>query len=481
MKRGQFISEPEAGLRHQARDRFKKVIKYFGIGVPDLLDKMFPGSSARRAQYEQIFYGNRALHSPPNDDIEKISTAIAGLMAGSRSTQEKKKQIIDYVVDGINPNWPGFEPVGPQYPDLGKGPANQLAPTEDGMLSIPLSIHRENPRPIRIGDLCLYEVFRVIGNDIEPLNLLIQYNKAELSLPPKIKALYDALAQQASTNADKGGYNYFPDGPCARLLRIIPNSRQSKSGLEEHRYILELGPVSWEQYTVLNELLLSHDVLKEEFANVQALYDNGYDFRWCKLSNLFTITMVPITSDGYGLVGPRSQHAVSSAFKVLVPSVNENIHRFLDEAAPTDLERRLHPVDRDQVASDCIWKPTEPVGVPSPLLTAQRGVFEELSPKLYNMLCENPNAYKFLNVMFSFDYFHPYLTGVIELNMSRAEVKRMIEESPPAHPEHLKTEFLALDTANKTTLARISDRPKWGTWGLAAFMSAMRYWEHKRG
>ena len=238
--------------------------------------------------------------------------------------------------------------------------------------------------------------------------------------------------------------------------------------------------MTWEQYTVLNELLLADESMRKRFANLELLYENPLDLSWCRLSNILTVVMTPITKDGFGLLQRRSQHGVSSAFGNLTVGVTENIHRYLDEADASDLSRRLHSIEADKTGSDPIWRSSEPEGVPSPMLTAQRGVFEELSPELHRITMQSTASYKFLDVIFDRYYFHPYLVGVVELGVNKSEVKSIIEEYPPeSHPEYRTIEFVSLDRVDVTS-TRILEHDDWGTWGPAAFITAIRYWESRR-
>lgn len=94
---------------------------------------------------------------------------------------------------------------------------------------------------------------------------------------------------------------------------------------------------------------------------------------------------------------------------------------------------------------------------------------------------QNPANYKFLNIIFDFHFFHPNLVGVVELDMTRKEVEKTIEEYPPiSHSEYTALEYLALDKNNNDTMKQVSDKSAWCCWGLSAFISAMHYWESTR-
>lgn len=346
-----------------------------------------------------------------------------------------------------------------------------------------LADYARNPKPIRIADVCLENVFLMWGNHVESFELSVRYDPKPLGLHPKIRPLYQHLAEQAASNAKTRGADYFPDGPCARLKRIVPNT-QEVARREQRGAILELGPLSWEEYAVLNEYFVADTNLqsvRDSVLKIELLYEHALDLSWCPLSNIMTVVMTPITKDGYGLIQRRGRQGVSCAFELLTAGVNENIHRYMDEAPITNFLRRLHTIDARNLNPKQRWHPSESEGVPNPVLTAQRGVFEEVSPEIHRISMQNPANYKFLNIIFDFHFFHPNLVGVVELDMTRKEVEKTIEEYPPiSHSEYTALEYLALDKNNNDTMKQVSDKSAWCCWGLSAFISAMHYWESTR-
>jgi hypothetical protein len=123
----------------------------------------------------------------------------------------------------------------------------------------------------------------------------------------------------------------------------------------------------------------------------------------------------------------------------------------------------------------------QPLGVPSPFLTAQRGVYEELSEGLYWSLKDEPHRFKFLNIVMDLEYFNPHLVGIIDLGMTRAEVKKHLEETPGKdHSEATAIDFVKLDSRDPSTMKLISDKPRWSAVGLSALITAVHYWEAQR-
>jgi transcriptional regulator with XRE-family HTH domain/endonuclease V-like protein UPF0215 family len=353
--------------------------------------------------------------------------------------------------------------------------------TSDHQVWHPSSIPETNPKPVRLGDLRLDDAYLALGNHTEPVEITVRYTHERLKLPPEIQAVYSKLAETARRRAEAGGHLYF-NGPNTRLTRVsLENNRQLPSGTESHSWVLELGPVSWEEYTVLNAFLDERvfdppeDTIRKRFAKVEKLYENAANLTWCPLSNILCLALIPITMDGYGIIQQRSKTIVSVDGGRFTSGVAENIHRFMDEAVPENLGRRKNPADPvgGLQSIDHLYRPT---GVPSPLLAAQRGVKEELSEGLYHLLKDAPERFKFLNLLVPIDRFHPELIGVIDLPFTLEETKALIEESPGKdHPEAMSIRYVPLDPTANATAEVMRDRSKWTVGGLAALISAIQY------
>jgi hypothetical protein len=184
-----------------------------------------------------------------------------------------------------------------------------------------------------------------------------------------------------------------------------------------------LGPVSWEEYTVLNtnldHKLASGQTIRQRYAVESCVYDNDRDFRWCGLSNILAVALIPITNDGYGLVQVRNPRGVSTEGNRYTSGIAENIHRYLDEAdAHSPLQRINALAIPSELATngrvDENYRLTEGHTL-SPYLTAVRGLWEEVSEALAK---EVPtSAFKFLNVTYELTTFHPMLVGIVELGL----------------------------------------------------------------
>ena len=170
-----------------------------------------------------------------------------------------------------------------------------------------------NPKPVVLDQITENDAYLMFGNHTSPINVCCEYEPTPLQIPDDIGTIYSSLAKQAKDRARLSGRSYF-DGPCARLLRFRETTTQDKIGYERKEVTLHLGPVSWEQFTVLNDNLhVKHslptgETIHQKYAIPQLVVDNDRDFSWCKLSNILIVTCTPITSDGYALVQVRNPH-----------------------------------------------------------------------------------------------------------------------------------------------------------------------------
>ena len=203
-----------------------------------------------------------------------------------------------------------------------------------------------NDKPFKISKFRFDEIYRAAGVYDIPMNIYVTYNPRSIELPEELHEVYFHLRESAEATAKARGVMFY-NGPNTRLIRVIHDIMPSRDGTEIRRQILELGPVSWLEYSVLNTFLdyklRNGKTIREAFACLDKLYDNGSDFRWCSLSNIMPVAMIPVTTDGYGLLQRRSS-AVSTEPGAYTSGVAENIHRFLDEAPSGNLYQRRVPL-----------------------------------------------------------------------------------------------------------------------------------------
>ncbi len=340
-----------------------------------------------------------------------------------------------------------------------------------------------NEKPIRLGDISLDRVYSILNDECTPLEIKFTYTHEPFVPAPKMRRIYDALDRRAK-DMHKG--RAYWDGPCARLLRITEeNTRLLSSGIEQRGIVLHLGPISWFQITVHHQFLdepgLFPDdksmTIRKALASEKMLYSFPRDFSWCPLPNPIDVSLIPITTDGYGIVQRRSD-SVSFNPRMLGSGVCEQVHPWIDEAPQNDPWRRLNPLMTPKEAMKYVDREYEPKpgNVPSLFLAASRGLKEELSP-FRNALENTPHRFKFLNVLFGLETFGPELVGVVELPFSRELTHKMMqEERGRDHGDAIAFEFVKLDSSDRRTMRMIEEVEDWSVLSLAALMIAIKYW-----
>jgi hypothetical protein len=119
--------------------------------------------------------------------------------------------------------------------------------------------------------------------------------------------------------------------------------------------------------------------------------------------------------------------------------------------------------------------------VPSPYITAWRGLWEEVSVGMYEKTYDDPERLKFLNVVFGLVHCQPVLVGVLEVPFTVDECRHFILTSKGKdHHESVMFEYLPLDIHDRKTRQFISNSSLWSVTGLSAFISAMNYWRARQ-
>ena len=343
-------------------------------------------------------------------------------------------------------------------------------------------------KPYQIAGCSAPLVHLMYGNHTSPIEVAVNYTHEPLEIPPEVQPYYGQLSGQAERKATESGAAYF-DGPIARLTRFTErNARPGPTG-EIKGITLELGPLSWVQFNVLHTFLDSiklgdNRTIRETLCDNERVFEHDRDFRWCKLGNFLVVPVTPITVDGFAIIQERSSRGVSIDGGKFTTGISENIHRYLDEASGDDLWSRMHPLTSPVEVhrtgdADSTYRPK---GVPSPMLTAERGLVEEISSKLADSIRDRKRAYQFLNVGFDMNGFHPVLVGIIELGLTLREVKEVVKESPGKdHSEYSRLHYPKLDPGVEETSLLLRSVERWVPNGLAGFISALHFWAAKSG
>ena len=345
---------------------------------------------------------------------------------------------------------------------------------------LPAWTYGKNPKPVRLKGTVLNDVYLLLGNHIEPLEIEPRYMHRFPKYPLDIEQVSPRLVAIAEKRIP------YWNGPAARLVAANEGGNyQALDGREIKRVILDLAALSWEQHSVLNGFLDDETVfphaktIRARYGEPENVYRYAPSLEWSQLSNIFTVLMIPMTADGYGIIQQRSSAGVGFAQGLFISGVSENIHRYADEAADGNVARRLNSLRGDVFKKVDHLYPNK--GIPSPLLAAMRGVSEEVSEALGAALEHTPHRFVFLNIIFGFAYFHPFIVGVVDLPFSRDETQRLIEESPGKdHSENKALHFYKLDPDDPDTDALVADRARWFSPGLSAFITGISYCQARR-
>jgi hypothetical protein len=108
-----------------------------------------------------------------------------------------------------------------------------------------------------------------------------------------------------------------------------------------------------------------------------------------------------------------------------------------------------------------------------------RGVFEEVSQALGEQLETAPSRFVFLNLIFGFPHFHPFLVGVVELPYMREQTEILMQGSPGKDHGEGTPYFFKLDRTDPEATKLIAEKERWYAPGLSGFISAMLYWEQR--
>ena len=337
----------------------------------------------------------------------------------------------------------------------------------------------DNPKPYCIDNIVHRGAYRIVGNDASPLHLVVRYDhKQPYQYPSDVEPFSAKLLAEAEQR--KG---YFTT-PCARLITMHDEQAQLPNGEEARRTKLLLGPVTWDQYSVMHEYLRrplfdnEPKTIIERHADMAHMFETGGDMSEIRLTQCLSVNMVIVSADGYGFFHRRATRNQMST-GVLSGMINENMHRFHDEAiSPTRLTTLFPERSKEDAKRLHVDHYYKPVSVPSPVLTARRGLGEEATKALLPYSPEDCTNIHFLNMAFTFLHRKPVMIGVIQLPIGRSAIESLIRSKPGIdHREWAGFFSLRLSVHNTATRTLLEQDTQWSATGRAALISALHYWE----
>jgi hypothetical protein len=190
----------------------------------------------------------------------------------------------------------------------------------------------------------------------------VQPSSETYSLPDDFLATRDEVLGRLQEEADRHNRLFF-DGPNTRLISYACSPVEAT---EQKHLTLVLGPIGWYDYSVakwhLDIILnpLDRERLRR-YVDLDEIAESG-NLRNSALTNILCTAITFITADGYLTYSKRSDRVSAQALKY-TSCVAENIHQ--------DKDRSLQQV---------------PGELPAPYRAAIRGIEEEVSPQLADVV-----------------------------------------------------------------------------------------------
>lgn len=341
-----------------------------------------------------------------------------------------------------------------------------------------------NPNPYQTGEYVHTAAYLICGGFRDRLNIQPLFENTPINLSPLLQPIYDSIVERFKEDARQHDLPLW-NGPLVRLDRIdMYGSHERENHEEQAVYRLHLRPISYFNFMVLNRhlddlaiRLGNRATIREQFADELELYSRQMDLSWCKLSNNLTVSMVPITSDGYGMFGLRGSAANNVDHGIYAPGVSEGMNQFLDECDASG--KAVHPyrlaVNRRSEKRRTIGY--VPTGTPHPLLTAKRGFFEEVSEQ-----DQEGMDFKFLNIGWTQYEFQPIIIGVIDTGLTRYSLESALRESyGKDHVENKARAYFRLSLRDSETRQQLESPNRWDQGGRAALITAINYWRLTHG
>ena len=244
---------------------------------------------------------------------------------------------------------------------------------------------------------------------------------------------------------------------------------------EENTLRLVLAPIGWHDFEATNALIHEEEgqgAAYEKYIDMRTIQSGNME-RGCRLSNILSNAVTIFTSDGkvgYQIRGRRQ----STVAGLLTSSVDENIDRRKDDVDPKDPKKRLSSgpyseSDREG-KSDYI-----PKGVPHPLAAVDRGIADEVSPRLKEYV--RTFAIKVTGVAFGLDLLHPELLWIALVDAPAQTVANLRIDRPGMEVDEGDIKFVPASFGNRITRA-VLERPDWHPAGKASFVRAIELIEN---
>jgi hypothetical protein len=332
--------------------------------------------------------------------------------------------------------------------------------------SFPLSKQHElSPQPVQIdlkyrdqffhwGD-SFATSFRLFGASDEffPPSVVhvVPHKDARYELPGNLLLIKEDIVNRLKEEARQRGAMFF-DGPNTRLIDYHATPVDKTE--QKHVY-LHFGPIGWHDYSVCRWALdhaiknrtideIDEYVDLDEIANAQIIRNN-------MLPNILCTATTLITADRFVLYSRRGSR-VSAIPGRLTSCIAENIHQVLDCSLEGKVENEL----------------------PSPFRTVLRGIAEEASPKIAQILHRRPTLLFLLGLDFELLSFQPDLLFVVFIPFGHKELLETCRQYPGK--DFIEGRIQAVPISpDPEGLEKLLSDPNWIPSGKASVIRALEF------
>lgn len=313
---------------------------------------------------------------------------------------------------------------------------------------------------------------RLFGSDDEYIRedmLHVEYSRSPLKIDYELLKVAEEHIEKKEKEAVEKGQTFF-NGPCTRLIgwRASPKSGPGAAG-ERKELSLDLGPVSWFEYEGLNGRMRDHSLhltrkRAEYYIGLSSLLREG-SITGSRLSNVMDCGVTVLTSDGY--IGYQERGNINSSVPGWYTSaVAENINRFLDDTSTDHAGALVNPEGTSTVADH----EYQPKGIPHPYATVKRGIREELSAKLLNVI--PPNGIRVTGLALDLTSLGLSLLFMVLLDLPKREVLKLYRKRPGKDKDEGQLLF-ALPNSTEVTTQEVLAKEPWVPGGKASFVRSI--------
>lgn len=297
---------------------------------------------------------------------------------------------------------------------------------------------------------------RLIGaaeESFAPDQLIVQPVSEVYALPPRLQSDRHSIIAFLEEEARRNGRVFF-NGPCVRLwdhsVSVVDPAKENK------RLELLLGPLGYHDYAVAryisDEALLDDGTYNlSDFLDLEGLVTSLKVTR-NNLSNIVDTATTLITSDGMLIYTQRSR-SVQAREMWFTSAIAETIHAEKDKVV--DITTQLETF--------------------SPFRTVMRGIEEELSPRLRELIeGQADDSLLCLGMSFDLEGFHPDLLFLVLLSITYEEVQRICLERPGK--DFFEGKMMACDISkDKAWIVKILQSGQWTPGGAASVVRSIEF------